>query len=289
MNIQWYPGHMAKTRRVIRETLSLVDAVCEVIDARIPASSRIPDLEEFTGSRPRLVVLNRADQADPGVTRLWAEKMKSRGYAVMETDSQSGQGVKAFAPAVRTLMKDKIEADAAKGRQKTIRVMIAGIPNVGKSSFINRVTGKKMVKAEDRPGVTRGKQWIKVDRELELLDTPGMLWPKIEKEETGLSLAFTGAIRDEIIDLETLASALLERLARLYPDALRARYKIESFKDMQGFELLKLSAKNRGFLMSGGMPDTERMAKTLLDEFRGGKLGRISLEKPDEEQQSLGI
>ena len=280
MNIQWYPGHMAKTRRIIGQTMPLVDAVCEIVDARIPASSRIPDLDEFAGGRPRLIVLNRADQADTDVTKQWMEWYKSTGFAVVLADSKKGDGIKDFVPAVKTLMKDKIDAYALKGQNRSLRVMVAGVPNVGKSSFINRVTGKKVVKSEDRPGVTRGKQWIHVDKGLELLDTPGMLWPKIDAEETGQHLAFTGAIKDEIMDLEELASLLMGTLAERYPNLLTARYKIVPEQGQKGFSLLESAAGKRGFLVSGGACDTERMARVLLDEFRGGKLGRITLERP---------
>lgn len=282
MNIQWYPGHMAKTRRMIIENLKQVDAVCEILDARIPVSSRNPDVDGITGDKPRLVVLNRADQADPVVTKLWADYFRGKGYAVLEADSKSGKGVSGFSAAVRGLLKEKLEAWAAKGQSgRKLRVMIIGVPNVGKSSFINRLAGRKTAKTEDRPGVTRGRQWIVVDAGLEMLDTPGILPPKFEDENVGLKLAYTGAVKDEIMDIEALASSLCETLRRLYPGALSRRYNIEE-ADIPGWELLELCGRKRGFLISGGEVDLGRMAKILLDEYRGGLLGRMTLEKPED-------
>ena len=281
--LSWFPGHMTKTRRMITAEIANMDAVCEIIDARIPMSSRNPDLDELTAGKPRVVVLNRVDQADSAQTKRWAAYFRSLGYAVIEVDAKSGAGVKQFAPAVRALLKDKIAAYESKGQVgRVLRVMILGIPNVGKSTFINKVSGRKSAKAEDRPGVTRGKQWVPVDKTLELLDTPGILWPKFEDPEVGVRLAFTGAIRDDVIDTEELAGRLMSYLGAQYPAALLERYKITVEEGEDGFALLEKAGRKRGFLISGGEVDTERMSRILLDEFRGGKLGRFTLEQPPE-------
>ena len=285
MNIQWYPGHMAKTRRMIIEQMKHMDAVCEILDARIPVSSRNPDVEELTYDKPRLMVLNRTDLADPAATRQWASYFRGKGYAVLEANAKAGQGTGRFAGAVRELLADKIAAYTEKGQTgRTLRVMVLGIPNVGKSTFINKVSGRRTAKAEDRPGVTRSKQWIAVDRSLELLDTPGMLWPKFNDPAVGMRLACTGAVRDEIIDLEELASHLMAYLGRQYPGALTDRYKIQMEPEDTGFALLEKAGRKRGFLVRGGEVDTERMARILLDEFRSGKLGRFTLELPEVEK-----
>ena len=282
MNIQWYPGHMAKTRRMIVEQMKRMDAVCEILDARIPLSSRNPDVEELTGEKPRLIVLNRTDLADPAATRQWAAYFRGKGYAVLEANAKAGQGTGRFAGAVRELLAEKIAAYTERGQAgRTLRVMILGIPNVGKSTFINKVSGRKTAKAEDRPGVTRSKQWIAVDRSLELLDTPGMLWPKFDDPAVGMRLACTGAVRDEIMDLEELASHLMAYLGGQYPGALLQRYKVEAEPEDAGFTLLEKAGRKRGFLVRGGGVDTERMARILLDEFRGGRLGRFTLELPE--------
>lgn len=284
MNIQWYPGHMTKTRRMIAEQIKNVDAVCEILDARIPISSRNPDVDELTAGKPRLVVLNRVDQADPEGTKRWAEHFKAKGYAVLESDAKSGVGTAKFAGAVRELLADKLRAYAERGMTgRVVRVMILGIPNVGKSTFINKVAGRKTAKTEDRPGVTRSKQWVPIDRNLELLDTPGILWPRFDSQEVGELLAITGAIKAEVLDRETLAANFMLRLARFYPDAVEQRYKFRPDPACNGFELLEQAAKKRGFLISGGEYDLERMAGVLLDEYRGGKLGRITLEMPEAE------
>ena len=283
MNIQWYPGHMTKTRRMIQSQLKHMDAVCEILDARIPLSSRNPDVEELTAEKPRLIVLNRIDVADSDATRRWAAWFKSRGFAVLEVNAKEGQGTARFAAAVRELLAEKLAAYAEKGQAgRMVRVMILGIPNVGKSTFINKVAGRKTAKAEDRPGVTRTQQWVPVDRSLELMDTPGMLWPKFDDPQVGLHLAFTGAVRDEILDTETLACRLMELLGRRYPQALAERYKIEIAPEDSGYDLLIKAGRRRGFMVRGGEVDTERMAKILLDEFRGGKLGRFTLELPED-------
>jgi len=282
MNIQWYPGHMTKTRRMIAEQIKNVDAVCEILDARIPISSRNPDMDELTGEKPRLIVLNRVDQADPAATGLWADFFRSKGYAVLECDAKSGAGTKRFSPAVRELLADKLRGYAEKGQPgRIVRVMILGIPNVGKSTFINQVAHRKTARTEDRPGVTRARQWVPIDTKLELMDTPGILWPKFEDQSVGLNLAYTGAVRDEVLDQEELAQNLIEYLAKRYPEALRARYQILPETGECGDALLERAGRKRGFLLSGGLVDTERMAKILLDEFRGGKLGRFTLELPE--------
>ncbi|NCB51009.1 MAG: ribosome biogenesis GTPase YlqF [Clostridia bacterium] len=282
LNINWFPGHMTKAGRMIEDNVKLVDAVCELLDARIPAASRNPDIDRLVGGKPRLVILNRVDLADPAATSKWREYFKKQGLAVLETDSKSGKGVSGFPNAVRSVLKEKIEAYAAKGQVgRPLRVMVLGIPNVGKSTFINKAAGKKAAAVSDRPGVTRGRQWISVDRGMELLDTPGILWPRFDSQEVGELLAVTGAVKDDVVDRETLAANFFIRLRGSYPQALEQRYKLTGTDGMTGFEMLAAAAKKRGFLISGGEPDTERMSAVLLDEFRGGKLGRITLELPE--------
>jgi len=279
MNIQWFPGHMTKARRMISGNIKIVDAICEVIDARIPISSRNPDLDDMTDRKPRLIILNRIDQADPAITSKWAAYLKNSGAAVLETDSKSGKGVGGFASAVRSLLSEKLEMYAAKGQVgRQLRLMVVGIPNVGKSSFINRAAKRKATQTSDRPGVTRGKQWISIENGIELLDTPGVLWPKFEDKIVAENLAFTGAIRDSIMDIESLGAILMSRLNAEYPDSIAERYKIETGADLNGYELLERAAARRGFLVSGGEYDLERMSIILLDEFRSGKLGRMTLE-----------
>ena len=281
MNIQWFPGHMTKAQRMIEENLSMVDAVCEILDARIPYSSRNPDIDRLAGDKPRLVILNRVDLADPQMTARWRKYFESRGLAILETDAKSGKGVGSFAPAVRRLLKDKLAAYEAKGQVgRPLRVMILGIPNVGKSTFINRVAGRKAAIAGDKPGVTRGKQWINIDQGLDLLDTPGILWPKFDSQEVGEMLAITNAIKADVLDKETLGANFMLRLRELYPKAIEERYKFVPDPDMNGFELLEQAAKKRGFLVSRGEYDIDRMANTLLGEYHDGKLGRLTLEAP---------
>jgi len=281
LNIQWFPGHMTKARRLITAQVKLVDAVCEIVDARIPVSSRNPDLDSLTGGKPRFLILNRTDQADPAVTKKWAAYFRSQSYAVLETDSKNGKGTAGFSAAVRELLNDRLAAFEAKGQAgHVVRVMIVGIPNVGKSSFINRIAKRKAAEASDKPGVTRGKQWITIDAGLELLDTPGILWPRFDNQEVGENLAFTGAVKDDILDREALAANLALRLRDVSPGVLEERYKIIPEAEKTGFELLEEAAKNRGFLVKGGEADTERMAAVLLDEFRAGRLGRVTLESP---------
>ena len=283
MNIQWFPGHMTKAQRMIEDNIKLVDAVCEVIDARIPRASRNPDIDRLAAGKPRLVILNRADLADPEITKRWKESFERQGMAVLETDARSGKGVGGFVPAVRRLLADKLREYEAKGQSgRPLRVMILGIPNVGKSTFINKVAGRKAAAAGDKPGVTRGRQWINIDRSLDLLDTPGILWPKFDSQEVGELLAVTNAIKADVIDKETLGANFMLRLRSMYPAAIEARYKFTPDEDANGFELLEQAAKKRGFLVSRGEYDIERMANTLLSEYHDGKLGRLTLELPNE-------
>ena len=278
-NLSWFPGHMTKTKRMIASELPHMDAVCEILDARIPLSSRNPDVDDLTAGKPRLIVLNRADQADPAQTRRWSQYFRAKGWAVLEANAKGGVGTEKFAAAVRELLRDKLAAYAAKGQVgRVVRVMVLGIPNVGKSTFINKVAKRKTAKAEDRPGVTRSKQWVPIDKGLELLDTPGILWPKFDDPEVGKRLAFTGAVKDDVLDIEELACYLMDYLAAHYADVLTERYKITVEDGDSGYDLLEKAGRKRGFLMRGAQVDTERMARILLDEFRGGKLGRFTLE-----------
>lgn len=290
MNIQWYPGHMAKTRRQIENDLKLCDAVIELCDARIAASSRNPDLAELCGAKPRLVVFGRADLADPIITEKWIAHVPG-SVAINAVSNSVG---KIVIPAISSLLADKLRKYEERGQSgRALKLMVVGIPNVGKSTLINSLLGRKSAKAEDRPGVTRGKSWFVLSSGDLLMDTPGMLWPKFEDETVGLHIAFTGAVRDEILDAETLAIKLFETLGELYPERLAERYgldvekaRLEAEQESEGFVpplggiLLEAAAKRRGYLISGGESDTLRMARTFLDEFRAGKLGKVSLEKP---------
>ena len=282
MNIQWYPGHMTKTRRQIEADLKQVDAVCEIVDARIPMSSRNPDIDSICANKPRIIVLNRSDLADPDATKRWLNWFRSRGMAALATDCKSRKGISGFQPAVRSLLQEKIQRDASKGMNRPLRVMIVGIPNVGKSTLINQISGRKGAKAENRPGVTRGKQWVTVDNGLLLLDTPGILWPKFEDPNVGMKLAYTGAVKENIMDNEELACHLMEVLWKYYPDTIKARYKVDMPQDTPGYELLEEAGRKRGFLLARGEINTERMAKVLLDEYRSGKLGHLTFEEPEE-------
>ena len=284
MNIQWYPGHMTKTRRQMETDLKQVDAVCEIVDARIPVSSRNPDIDAICGGKPRIIVLNRMDLADPMATKLWTAYFRGKGMTVVATDCKSRKGIGDFDPAVRLACKEKLDRDAAKGMNRPVRVMVVGIPNVGKSTMINQISGRKGAKAENRPGVTRGKQWVTVNAGLQLLDTPGILWPKFEDPQVGMMLAYTGAVKEDILDVEELAVRLMELLWQRYPQAVKDRYGIDMPEDAAGYELLTEAGRKRGYLLARGEINTERMAKVLIDEFRSAKLGRFTLELPEEDK-----
>ncbi|MBQ6717819.1 MAG: ribosome biogenesis GTPase YlqF [Clostridia bacterium] len=277
--IQWFPGHMAKTRRKIAEQLKLIDAVAEIVDARIPVSSRNPDLKEIIGDKPHLILLNKCDMADETATKDWIKFYKSQGIYAIPIDCKNGKGISAFKDTVKTVLADRLVSYREKGMVgKPLRVMVVGIPNVGKSSFINRIAGGGRAKVENRPGVTRGNQWFSVDKELELLDTPGVLWPKFDDNTVGEHLAFTGAVTDRIIDTELLAMRLLEILIPSYPKLLEARYKISEFPE-DSYDALCLLGKKRGMMIRGGETDTERAANMLLEEYRNCKIGNITLER----------
>lgn len=278
MNIQWFPGHMTKAQRMIEDSIKQVDAVCEILDARIPNSSRNPDIDRLASGKPRLIILNRTDLADPKITAQWRAFFEAQGIKILETDAKSGKGVNGFAPALRELLKDKIADYAAKGQvNRPMRVMILGIPNVGKSTFINKVAKRKAAVAGDKPGVTRGKQWINIDKGLDLLDTPGILWPKFDDQQVAIKLGYTGAIKDDVMDVCELADSLLGFLWENYKGNVITRYKLDENTERPDIEMI---ARKRGMLISGGEPDIERAAAAVLDEFRSGKLGRISLERP---------
>ena len=280
--IQWFPGHMTKTRRKIQASLKLVDAVAEIIDARIPVSSRNPELHKIIENKPRMILMNKCDMADPSQTARWVSYYQKEGVLAIPVDCKSGRGLNQFIPKVRELLKDRIIQWEQKGMvNRTIRVMIVGIPNVGKSSFINRMAKQNRAKVENRPGVTRGNQWFTIGKAFDLLDTPGVLWPKFDDPNVGEKLAFTGAVKDQIVDTEQLASRLLEVLRDEYSAMLAARYKLEKYdlRPLQGYELLELIGRKRGMLASGGEIDTERASIMVLDEFRSAKLGKITLEQ----------
>ena len=282
--VQWFPGHMAKTRRQIKECLPLVDAVTELRDARVPVSSTNPELNELIENKPKIVLLNKADLADPAATAAWLRYYKEKGVPALAVDCRSGRGLQLYRKTVGEVLAEKIRSNAEKGMAgKALRIMVAGIPNTGKSSFINRMAGKGTAKTEDRAGVTRHNKWYVIGDGLELLDTPGVLWPKFEDPAVGVKLAFTGGIKDDILDLESLAMKLLEILAAHYADRLAARYKLTGdFAALPPYGLLELIARKRGMLVSGGEANTERAAVMLFDELRGGKLGPISFEHPED-------
>ena len=281
--IQWFPGHMTKTKRQIQSSLKLVDAVAEIIDARIPVSSRNPDLAKLVQNKPRVILLNKCDMANQTATKMWIDYFKKQNLVAIPVDCKSGRGLDKFAPAVNTVMSHKIARLKEKGMvNPTIRIMIVGIPNVGKSSFINKMVKKNRAKVEDRPGVTRGNQWYTIAKNLEMLDTPGVLWPKFDDKTVGEHLAFTGAVKDQILDIELLAVRLLDFIKELKPADFITRFKLENedIENINSYELLKMIGKKRGMLVSGGEIDSERAAIMLLDEFRSAKLGRITVEMP---------
>lgn len=280
MTVQWFPGHMAKTRRLIKESLPLVDAVCEIVDARIPESSRNPELDEIVGAKPRIVLLNKCDLADDNATARKIKELEEKGAVALPVDCRSGKGLEKFQGAVRELLKDKIKANNEKGMVgKPLRVMVVGIPNTGKSSFINRMAGKNRAKVANKPGVTRSNQWFAIGSGIELLDTPGVLWPKFEDKEVGFKLAFIGSVKDEILDSQEIAVRLLVIMQKNYPDRLTERYKITDFENVEEpYVLLEMIAAKRGMLLRKGEYDTERAAVMLLDEYRSGKLGKITLD-----------
>lgn len=282
MSVQWFPGHMARTRRIMASNLKLVDIVIELCDARIPQSSRNPEIDKIVGKKPRLILLNKSDYADPAATEQWITYYKKKGIPAIACDCRSGRGVKNLLPAVREVLAERIASWQANGMVgRPIRMMIVGIPNVGKSSLINRLSGTRSTKVEDRPGVTRGKQWVSLEEGMELLDMPGVLWPKFEDKAAGERLAFIGSVNDQILDIEYLAMRLLDTLRPEYTAALAERYRLEAetVEELDSYDLLEAIAKKRGMLMTGGKVNTERAAIMLLDEFRDGSIGRVTLER----------
>lgn len=287
MHINWYPGHMKKTKELIQENLKLVDVVIELLDARIPMSSRNPQIDELVERKPRVVVLNKSDLADPQITRRWVNYFAKRGINAIPVNAMNGEGLDKMIALVEEAAKEKMDALIHKGmRKRAVRSMIVGIPNVGKSSMINRLTGRKSAKTGDKPGVTKGKQWIRLRGNIELLDTPGILWPKFEDQQVGFKLAFTGAIKDEILDIETIALNLVAYLVREYTDQIKERYKLSEIFP-ESLENLEKIAKNRGCIFSGGRIDYSRTANLILDEFRSGKIGKITLEKPEDYKSTM--
>ncbi len=279
MTVQWFPGHMAKTRRLIKENLSVVDAVCELVDARVPESSRNPEIDEIVGAKPRIVLLNKCDLADDRATARKIKELESKGIVALPVDCRTGKGLDKFQPAVRELLKEKIQANIDRGMVgKSLRIMVVGIPNTGKSSFINRMAGKNRAEVADKPGVTRSNRWFFIGSGIELLDTPGVLWPKFEDPEVGFKLAFIGSVKDQILDIQEIAVRFLVVMQKNYPDRLEERYKIKDFEDLEPYELLELIAQKRGMLLRKGEYDTERAAVMLLDEYRSGKLGKLTLD-----------
>ena len=282
--VQWFPGHMAKTRRLIKESLPLVDAVTELLDARIPYSSRNPELDELTQKKPRIVLLNKCDMADDNITRQWVEYFRSQGQYALPVDCRTGKGLNKYGELVREVLKGTIKKNEDRGMPgKPLRMMVVGIPNTGKSSFINRMAGKNRAKVADKPGVTRSNQWFAIGGGIELLDTPGVLWPKFDDPEVGDRLSFIGSVKDEVTDIETMAVRLIEVLVSGYEDKLTGRFKLKNIDDIHSvmaWEILEEIARERGMLIRGGEVNTERASVMLLDEYRGGKMGKISFEKP---------
>lgn len=280
-NIQWFPGHMAKTRRLIKESLNLVDGVIEIVDARVPYSSSNPELAEIINKKPRIVLLNKCDVADENATKIWISYYKKNNIIALPVDCRTGKGLNQFIPACKQALKKVIEKNESKGMAgKSLRFMVVGIPNTGKSSFINRMAGKNKAVVADRAGVTRSNQWFNVGNGIELLDTPGVLWPKFDDPSVGDKLAFIGSVKDEVMDMESLSCRLLDVLKKTNPQMIENRYKITDFENLEGWEILEMIGRKRGFLIKGGEINYERTANIICDEFRGGKLGRISLELP---------
>lgn len=284
MNYQWYPGHMTKAKRAMQEDIRLIDLIIELVDARMPLGSRNPDIDSLGRQKARLVLLNKADLADPAVNRRWIEWFADRGVKALEINAQTGQGMKQIQSAVRVVCREKIERDRKRGiLNRPVRAMVAGIPNVGKSTFINSFAGKACTKTGNRPGVTKGKQWIRLNRELELLDTPGILWPKFEDQQVGMHLAFIGSMNDEIIVMEELAVSLIAFLQEFYPQCLKERY--DCGNAMTPVQVLEAAAKRRGCIKKGGEADLARASALVVEDFRAGRLGRISLERPETERK----
>jgi ribosome biogenesis GTPase A len=284
LNIQWFPGHMNKTRRLLAENLKMVDVVIELLDARIPVSSKNPEIDNIVKNKPKIIVLNKCDLADKEISDNWKKWYNSKGYTSIFVNSINGTGIKQLKNKMRDMMKERIEKDRQRGRIfRPVKAMIVGIPNVGKSSLINKIAGRGSAVTGDKPGVTRGKQWINVNDEIQLLDTPGILWPKFEDKKVGINLAITGAIKDDILDIVEMASALFEILSENYPEHIIKRYKLDTIENKTGFEILKEAGEKRGCIASGGEIDMMRISAIVLDEFRSGKIGRISLEQPEED------
>lgn len=283
MNLQWFPGHMAKTRRLMGESMKIVDIVAELVDSRLPLSSRNPEIDKIVGEKPRILILNKADMADENATESWRKYFEKQGLVVICVNSLNGKGLEKIGKALDIALKEKKERDSSRGINRSVKMMVCGIPNVGKSSLINKIAGRAGAKTGDRPGVTKSQQWIRLKEGIELLDMPGVLWPKFDSEEVALRLAFTGAIKDEIMDVEELACVLLGYLRDNYPEALCERYKLEDIEDLQNFEIMEQICKKRGFLLGKGEFDYFRCANIVLNEFRDCKIGKITLELPPEE------
>lgn len=284
-NLQWYPGHMAKTRRLIEENLKFIDVVVEILDARIPFSGRNPNFDDIIKHKPRLLVINKSDLADKELTSIWIDWYKRQGLTVIPISCTTGAGINKVTAQARALIQNKIDREKEKGRNRTLKIMMVGIPNVGKSSLINRLIGKASTKTGDRPGVTRGKQWLRLKGDIELLDTPGILPPKFEDQEAAKRLAYTGAIKDEIMNTELLSYDLCEYLRDNYSELVCARYKLDTIDGLKGYEILEKIGKKRGFVISGGEVDMERAANMVLDELRAAKIGNITLERPNDVQE----
>lgn len=283
MNLQWFPGHMAKTRRLMGESLKIVDIVAELVDSRLPLSSRNPEIDKIVAGKPRILIMNKADMADENATESWRKYFEKQGMVVITVNSLSGKGLEKIGKALDVALKEKKERDAGRGINRSVKMMVCGIPNVGKSSLINKIAGRAGAKTGDRPGVTKAQQWIRLKDGIELLDMPGVLWPKFDSEDVALRLAFTGAIKDEIMDVEELACVLLGYLRDNYPQALCERYKLSDIEDLQNFEIMEEICKKRGFLLGKGEFDYFRCANIVLNEFRECKIGKITLELPPEE------